>query len=133
MVLPLWRSLHSLNLMLPKEDRSAMLLRLYNDTSPLMDHSRDRFLPKRNGPKDEDATKHEDELMKDEDEGMKDEDDDDDVKPEDEPPKADDKDKIVAAAGLGPSVGGRVKDEDMDAEKEAEEGIGAELDVDDVE
>lgn len=43
MVLPLWRSLHSLNLMLPKEDRKAMLLRLYNDDSPLMDHSKDRF------------------------------------------------------------------------------------------
>ena len=43
MVLPLWRSLHSLNLMLPKEDRKAMLLRLYNDDTPLMDHSKDRF------------------------------------------------------------------------------------------
>lgn len=45
LVLPLWRSLHSLNLMLPKEDRKAMLLRLYNDDSPLMDHSKDRFVP----------------------------------------------------------------------------------------
>lgn len=43
LVLPLWRSLHSLNLMLPKEDRKAMLLRLYNDDSPLLDHSKDRF------------------------------------------------------------------------------------------
>ena len=43
MVLPLWRSLHSLNLMLPKEDRRAMLLRLYNEDTPLMDHSKDRF------------------------------------------------------------------------------------------
>ena len=43
MVLPLWRSLASLNLMLPKEDRKAMLLRLYNDESPLEDHSKDRF------------------------------------------------------------------------------------------
>ncbi|KAI9811081.1 MAG: hypothetical protein M1827_005663 [Pycnora praestabilis] len=43
MVLPLWRSLHSLNLMLPKEDRKALLLRLYNDSTPLMDHSKDRF------------------------------------------------------------------------------------------
>lgn len=49
MVLPLWRSLHSLNLMLPKEDRKAMLLRLYNDDSPLLDHSKDRFLHKQNG------------------------------------------------------------------------------------
>lgn len=43
MVLSLWRSLHSLNLMLPKEDRKAMLLRLYNDESPLLDHSKERF------------------------------------------------------------------------------------------
>ena len=43
MVLPLWRSLYSLNLMLPKEDRKAMLLRLFNDDSPLQDHSKDRF------------------------------------------------------------------------------------------
>lgn len=35
MVLPLWRSLHSLNLMLPKEERRAMLLRLFNDSTPL--------------------------------------------------------------------------------------------------
>ena len=49
MVLPLWRSLHSLNLMLPKEDRKAMLLRLYNDDSPLMDHSKDRFNKQANG------------------------------------------------------------------------------------
>ncbi|KYK59388.1 methyltransferase [Drechmeria coniospora] len=36
MALPLWKSLHSLNLMLPKEDRAAMLLRIFNDTSPLI-------------------------------------------------------------------------------------------------
>ncbi|KAJ5578416.1 uncharacterized protein N7459_007380 [Penicillium hispanicum] len=36
MVLPLWRSLHSLNLMLPKEDRRAMLLRIFNDDTPLV-------------------------------------------------------------------------------------------------
>ena len=45
MVLPLWRSLHSINLMLPKEERKAMLLRLYNDNTPLQDHSKDRFIP----------------------------------------------------------------------------------------
>lgn len=39
MVLPLWKSVHSLNLMLPKEDRSAMLLRIYNDTSPVVNLS----------------------------------------------------------------------------------------------
>lgn len=36
MALPLWKSFHSLNLMLPKEDRSAMLLRIFNDTTPLI-------------------------------------------------------------------------------------------------
>jgi multisite-specific tRNA:(cytosine-C5)-methyltransferase len=41
-VLPLWRSMHSLNLMLPKEERKAMLLRLYNDNSELIDHSKNR-------------------------------------------------------------------------------------------
>ena len=43
MTLPVWRSLHSLNLMLPKEDRRAMLLRLYDDESPLKDSSKERF------------------------------------------------------------------------------------------
>lgn len=43
MVLPLWRSLHSLNLMLPKEDRKAMLLRLYNEDTPLRDHHQGKF------------------------------------------------------------------------------------------
>ena len=38
MVLPLWRSLFSLNLMLAKEDRTAMLLRLFNDTTPLVNN-----------------------------------------------------------------------------------------------
>lgn len=36
MALPLWKSIHSLNLMLPKEDRAAMLLRIFNDTTPLV-------------------------------------------------------------------------------------------------
>ena len=43
MTLPLWRSLYSLNLMLPKQERKAMLLRLYDDDTPLMDSSKDRF------------------------------------------------------------------------------------------
>lgn len=42
MTLPLWRSMSSLNLMLPKEERRAMLLRLFNDDSPLVDHSEER-------------------------------------------------------------------------------------------
>ncbi|OQD78711.1 hypothetical protein PENDEC_c001G01216 [Penicillium decumbens] len=44
MVLPLWRSLHSLNLMLPKEERRAMLLRIFNDSSPLINKT-DRQRP----------------------------------------------------------------------------------------
>jgi NADH dehydrogenase/NADH:ubiquinone oxidoreductase subunit G len=43
MVLPIWKSLYSLNLMLPKEDRKAMLLRMFNDETPLQDSSKDRF------------------------------------------------------------------------------------------
>jgi len=43
-VLPLWRSLHSLNLMLPKEERRAMLLRIFNDSSPLINKT-DRQRP----------------------------------------------------------------------------------------
>ncbi|KAF2149582.1 S-adenosyl-L-methionine-dependent methyltransferase [Myriangium duriaei CBS 260.36] len=38
-VLPFWRSMASVNLMLPKEERKAMLLRIYNDDTPLIDHS----------------------------------------------------------------------------------------------
>jgi len=34
--------------MLPKEERKAMLLRLYNDDSPLIDNSKDRFNKKQN-------------------------------------------------------------------------------------
>jgi multisite-specific tRNA:(cytosine-C5)-methyltransferase len=37
-VIPLWRSMHSLNLMLAKEDRTAMLLRIFNDTTPLINN-----------------------------------------------------------------------------------------------
>lgn len=47
LVLPLWRSLHSLNLMLPKEERRAMLLRLFDDGEPLLDSSRDQRLNKK--------------------------------------------------------------------------------------
>lgn len=35
MVLPLWRSMFSLNLMLPKEDRRAMLIRIFDDDTPV--------------------------------------------------------------------------------------------------
>lgn len=54
MVLPLWRSLHSLNLMLAKEDRTAMLLRIYNDTTPLVNNS--KSFAKDKAKADEDAT-----------------------------------------------------------------------------
>lgn len=37
--LPLWRSVASLNLMLPKEDRRAMLLRIFNEDAELINHS----------------------------------------------------------------------------------------------
>ncbi|RMZ87439.1 hypothetical protein DV736_g5334, partial [Chaetothyriales sp. CBS 134916] len=36
MVFPLWKSVQSLNLMLPKEERKAMLLRIFNDQSDLI-------------------------------------------------------------------------------------------------
>lgn len=39
MVFPLWKSLQSVNLMLPKEDRKALLLRLFNDDTPLVNPS----------------------------------------------------------------------------------------------
>ncbi|KAL4977049.1 S-adenosyl-L-methionine-dependent methyltransferase, partial [Aspergillus desertorum] len=42
MVLPLWRSLHSVNLMLPKEDRRALLLRIFNDTTPVLNTTQKR-------------------------------------------------------------------------------------------
>ena len=38
MVMPLWKSVYSLNLMLPKDDRSAMLYRIFNDTTPLVNN-----------------------------------------------------------------------------------------------
>lgn len=39
LVMPLWRGLGSVNLMLPKDERKAMLLRLFNDAGDLVDHS----------------------------------------------------------------------------------------------
>lgn len=39
LVLPLWRSLHSLNLMLPKEERKAMLLRIFDEDVELINHA----------------------------------------------------------------------------------------------
>lgn len=60
MVLPLWRSLYSLNLMLPKEERKAMLLRLFDDDTPLI-HMQKRVNDEANGSsplKDEMDVKH---------------------------------------------------------------------------
>ena len=116
MVLPLWRSLHSLNLMLPKEDRKAMLLRLYNEDTPLMDHSKDRFFRDRNNvaTKDEPADDIKDEEEEEEEEV------DTDVKDEMVATKEEDEERNVADAGL---VGGveTVEDGAMDAEREREQ------------
>lgn len=56
LVLPLWRSLHSLNLMLAKDERKAMLLRLFNDDTPLTDRSKDRLAATATSSAQKDAT-----------------------------------------------------------------------------
>jgi multisite-specific tRNA:(cytosine-C5)-methyltransferase len=55
MALPLWKSFQSLNLMLPKEDRSAMLLRIFNDTTPLINITQKDPKKKGEEAKDEEA------------------------------------------------------------------------------
>jgi multisite-specific tRNA:(cytosine-C5)-methyltransferase len=55
-VIPLWRSMHSLNLMLAKEDRTAMLLRIFNDTTPLVNNHN----PTQRAKKEEDAKEEKD-------------------------------------------------------------------------
>ena len=48
--------------MLPKEDRKAMLLRIYNDMTPLMDHSKDRLTGGSNSQsKSKETTLHDEE------------------------------------------------------------------------
>lgn len=42
MILPLWRSLHSVNLMLPKEERREMLLRIFNEETALVNTTQKR-------------------------------------------------------------------------------------------
>ncbi|KAJ6256354.1 hypothetical protein Dda_8852 [Drechslerella dactyloides] len=42
LVLPLWKSRYTLNLMLPKEERRAMLLRLFDDTEGPMDSTKEQ-------------------------------------------------------------------------------------------
>lgn len=53
--LPLWKSIHSLNLMLPKEDRAAMLLRIFNDTTPLINNTLNKHKDQQNGNKSKDS------------------------------------------------------------------------------
>ncbi|PKS08933.1 hypothetical protein jhhlp_003546 [Lomentospora prolificans] len=69
-VLPLWKSIHSLNLMLPKEDRAAMLLRLFNDTTPLVNNGlqmqKDREEQKRKKLEEEAAAANGEEVAGDE-------------------------------------------------------------------
>ncbi|KAK4552013.1 tRNA (cytosine-5-)-methyltransferase ncl1 [Recurvomyces mirabilis] len=64
LTLPLWRSMHSLNLMLPKEDRKAMLLRIYNEDVELINHSdptwkRDNHVKQKTGADDAVVVKNE--------------------------------------------------------------------------
>ncbi|KAK2595311.1 tRNA (cytosine-5-)-methyltransferase ncl1 [Conoideocrella luteorostrata] len=64
MALPLWKSIHSLNLMLPKEDRAAMLLRIFNDTTPLVNNTLNKQKNQNSGgqkpaPEQESATQEE--------------------------------------------------------------------------
>ncbi len=88
--------------MLPKEDRKAMLLRLFNDDSPLTDHSKDRFL--------RDTRPHEaenDSVMKDENIDAKDETPNDDIDLiEDRSVSGDDDEggENIGKAGLDPDV-----------------------------
>ena len=64
MIFPLWRSLTSVNLMLAKEDRRALLLRLFNDESPLVNLAqRKAQKPEKPGPEaDEDEIKADDKV-----------------------------------------------------------------------
>jgi multisite-specific tRNA:(cytosine-C5)-methyltransferase len=48
--LPLWRSLHSLNLMLPKDERKAMLLRIFEEDVELINHHEMRKNDQANKP-----------------------------------------------------------------------------------
>jgi multisite-specific tRNA:(cytosine-C5)-methyltransferase len=55
MVLPLWRSQYSLNLMLAKEDRTAMLLRIFNDSTPLVNNHNPKNADSKKDPTDLEA------------------------------------------------------------------------------
>lgn len=114
MVLPLWRSLRSLNLMLPKEDRRAMLLRLYNEDTPLMDHSKDRFHDKSKSQPDADVK-----------------DEPDDIKNEEEEVDADVKDEMTAVKEEGDAMTTGLGEDRETMENGAVKGEG-ERDDDDV-
>ncbi len=93
--------------MLPKEDRKAMLLRLFNEDTPLMDHSKDRF---HNGSKPQPNAN-----VKDEPDDIKDEEVDADVKDEMAVKEEDEGD--VAAAESGEDVEA-MQDGAVDGERE---------------
>ncbi|KAK3306605.1 mitochondrial GTPase 2-like protein [Chaetomium strumarium] len=113
MALPLWKSFQSLNLMLPKEDRSAMLLRIYNDTTPLINMG----IQKDNKPKEQKAEEETDGDAQGKDAEMKDA----EVKEEEEEaaavgaadvevvdapaPEAEAKTDVVEEDGAGPAGG----------------------------
>lgn len=71
MALPLWKSFQSLNLMLPKEDRSAMLLRIYNDTTPIINMGIQKKKEDGSAGKKEEEENKEDEEMKEDEEVVK--------------------------------------------------------------
>lgn len=52
MVLPLWRSRHSINLMLPKEERKAILARFFNDYEEIKDSTNKNRAPQKNSEPD---------------------------------------------------------------------------------
>lgn len=75
MALPLWKSFQSLNLMLPKEDRAAMLLRIFNDTTPLINITQVNGAKKARDEEGKgEGVKAEDEMVKAEEEAIKAED-----------------------------------------------------------
>ncbi len=102
--------------MLPKEDRKAMLLRLFNDDSPLTDHFKDRFL--------RDTRPHEaenDSVMKDENIDAKDETPNDDVDLIEERSVSGDDDEggeNIGKAGLDPDVPARGPGKGVNAKEE---------------
>ncbi|RVD87260.1 uncharacterized protein DFL_001502 [Arthrobotrys flagrans] len=79
LVLPLWKSKFTLNLMLPKEERRALLLRLFNDTEGPKDSTKEQREADAKARR-EAKERGEDIVEEDQDEEMKDEEDDGGVK-----------------------------------------------------